>query len=219
MWRLDLSPVAHRRLFWASAVAAVLLSAWLSRYDRDLRSSEGAGIVDFELAGSGARAEAILCSWRQTPLAAEGPEGAGASRTGVDQALASLRLDFLFLLIYPLAVGLGCREVAVALERRGVVTAARGGRFLRGLAWAQVATAVLDATENVALLRVIARFRAGERVGDALPALARWCAIPKFALVSAGLLAVLAGLVVIALGREPARATTPARPDEGAARG
>lgn len=222
MRRLALSPATRWKLFWLSAVAAVLLSAWLSRFERDLPTGDGRGIVSLELAGTDARAQRLLCDWQQTVLVPSGgqgaPEGAGAV-TALDRAESSLRWDFLFLLVYPLAIGLGCFWAAAALERQGAVSPARGGRFLRGLGWAQVATSLFDLVENVALVVVIARFRDGVPIGDVLPFVARWCAIPKLVLVSAGLLAVLAGLVVVALGRRPAGARTPARPDEGAARG
>ena len=78
-----------------------------------------------------------------------------------------------------LAIGLGYLWVADVLERQGAIRPARGGRLVGGLAWAQVATAVLDLVENLALVTVIAHFRAGQPVGDALPLLARWCALPE----------------------------------------
>lgn len=214
MRRLDPSPATRRRAFWLAAVAAALLLAWLSRYDRDLPSPDGRGIVALELAGSGASAERLLCTWRQTPVSA-GPAGEGGAPTAVtalDRAASSLRLDFLFLLLYPLAIGLGCLWVADALERQGAIRPAVGGRLLRGLAWAQVATGALDLVENLALVTVIARFRAGEPVGDALPLLARWCALPKFLLAAAGLGAVLVGLAVRAVGRRPRADRVTARP-------
>jgi len=217
MRRLDLSPATWRKLFWLSAVAAVVLSAWLSRYDQDLPTTDHRGIVALELAGSRARAESILCTWQQTSLGDEG-DGAAApggdvAGTALDRAEASLRLDFLFLLVYPLAIGLGCCWTAGALERQGVVSRARGGRFLRGLGWAQIATSAFDLVEDLALVVVIARFRDGVPVGDALPALARWCALPKFALAFAGLTAVVAGLGVRALGK---RRRPGPDPDRGA---
>ena len=215
MRRLDPSPATRRRAFWLAAVAAALLLAWLSRYDRDLPSPDGRGIVALELAGSGANAERLLCTWRQTSVSAAGPSGDGEAPpavTALDRAASSLRLDFLFLLLYPLAIGLGCLWVADVLERQGAIRPARGGRLLRGLAWAQVATAVLDLVENLALVTVIARFRAGQPVGDALPLLARWCALPKFLLAAAGLGAVLVGLAVRAVGRRPRGHRVTARP-------
>lgn len=54
------------------------------------------------------------------------------------------------------------------------------------LAWGQWLAALLDAVENVGLLRMID----GARLAK-WPALARWCAIPKFALIVIGTLYVL----------------------------
>jgi len=60
------------------------------------------------------------------------------------------------------------------------------------LAWAQFIAAILDAVENYALIRVL--------LGSSQnlwPALARFCAGPKFFIVTAGLLYVIFGLILI----------------------
>ena len=65
-------------------------------------------------------------------------------------------------------------------------------RFLAALgatlAWAQFGAAALDAVENYALIRLLL----GDR-SPRWPPLARWCALPKFAIVAAGLVYVLVG--------------------------
>ena len=79
------------------------------------------------------------------------------------------------LLLCPLSLALACGLVAArvggAATRLGVL-----------LAWSQLVAAPLDAVENVALLEVLLGAQ-----GDAWPALARACALPKFAIVVAGL--------------------------------
>ena len=68
------------------------------------------------------------------------------------------------------------------------------------LAWAQFGAALLDAVENYALIQVLLGSQ------QALwPAVARWCAIPKFLIVAAGLVYIGVGavLAVVTKGRKP----------------
>ena len=64
------------------------------------------------------------------------------------------------------------------------------------LAWAQFAAATLDAVENYALIRVMLG-----STPNLWPALARACAIPKFAIVGLGLLYLIVGLVMMPIVR------------------
>jgi hypothetical protein len=124
------------------------------------------GIVTYEFAGDVPTARAILESW-----GAKGQVYAGLS----------LGLDFLFLFAYAGSIGLGCVLVGRNLALRAGVW----------LAWGLVVAAFLDYLENYALIRNL--------LGSELalwPAMARWCAIPKFVLVGAGLLFVFGGGVV-----------------------
>ncbi|MEW5986984.1 MAG: hypothetical protein AB1791_10160 [Chloroflexota bacterium] len=136
------------------------------------------GIVSFELAGDPAAAQAILDSW--------GP--AGQVYAGL-----SLGLDYLFMVAYAGSIGLGCVLVAGRLGAK----AATPGILL---AWGQIAAALLDSLENYALIQLLLG-----NSGQLWPLLARWCAIPKFGLVVAGLLYVglggLAAWIVRANGR------------------
>jgi hypothetical protein len=117
------------------------------------------GIVSLEFAGSTDKVRRILESW--------GEEGKA-------KALRNTRLDYAFLLLYSTTIAAGC------LWGSGVF-----GRWDREagvvLAWGQVLTALLDATENVALLRILEG-----PVEEPWPKVALWCALPKFALIVAG---------------------------------
>jgi hypothetical protein len=127
------------------------------------------GIVSFELAGSPAAARQMVASW-----GAAGPIYAGLS----------LGLDYLFMAAYAGSIGLGCVLVARRLNPSSIINLQSLGALL---AWGLMAAALLDAVENFALIRLLLG-------AEALwPLLARWCAIPKFALVAAGLLFVLVG--------------------------
>lgn len=124
------------------------------------------GIVTYEFAGDAPTAQAILTSW----------DAAGKVYAGL-----SLGLDFLFLFAYAGSIGLGCILI-------GRTVAPRAGIWL---AWGMVAAALFDYLENYALIRNL--------LGSELalwPVMARWCAIPKFALVGAGLLFVIGGGIV-----------------------
>jgi hypothetical protein len=127
------------------------------------------GIVSYEFAGDLSTARAILDSW-------------GAN--GQVYAGLSLGLDFLFLFAYAGSIGLGCVLAARKL-------APQGGPVYRAgvwLAWGLLLAAFLDYLENYALIRIL--------LGSELalwPVMARWCAIPKFVLVGAGLLFMMIG--------------------------
>jgi hypothetical protein len=86
-----------------------------------------------------------------------------------------LTIDFGFIVLYPLAISLGCSMLA---ESR-LNTMAAAGFFL---SWAVLAAGALDVTENLALLHMLRRGPSG-----AFAQLAGWCAGLKFVLVYAGL--------------------------------
>jgi hypothetical protein len=58
-------------------------------------------------------------------------------------------------------------------------------------AWAQFGAGLLDGVENYALIRVL--FGTETVVW---PVVARWCALPKFSIVGAGLIYVMIGTIV-----------------------
>jgi hypothetical protein len=134
------------------------------------------GIVSFELAGDLPTAQAILAAWDQTAQI---------------HAALSLGADYLFMLAYAAAIGLACVRVGQSLAPHGPALATLGAV----LAWLQWGAAALDALENYALIRLLLG-----STRQIWPLMAKWCAIPKFALVAAGLLyAILGALAVMAL--------------------
>ena len=158
-------PAWQSQAFGLLAGFAVLLLVILTRLGREMKR-RGADIVQFELAGTLAKSTRILDDWGEV----------GRMHAAVIQGL-----DYLFLTVYPLAIGLGCVLVA---EQWGAPIAALGAT----LAWAQFGAAALDAVENYALIRLL--------LGDhspRWPPLARWCALPKFVIVAAGLVYVAVG--------------------------
>ena len=136
-----------------------------------------ANILAFEFAWTDPRAEEIRSLWQTNGL--------------LEVATAQLRLDFIFLLLYPTAVALGCLLARRHLGRHSWLATA--GRILPP---AQVLTAGFDAVENLALLQIL-----GGAPGRPAPDLAIWaatagiCATLKFSLLLAGIAYGVAGFV------------------------
>jgi hypothetical protein len=107
--------------------------------------------------------------------------------TGRVYAGLNLGVDYLFLVAYAVAIGLGCVLVASSLWQRI--------RFLSVvgvlLAWAQFGAGLLDALENYALIQVLL---GSQR--EVWPVMARWCAVPKFLIVALGLVYVGVGTLI-----------------------
>jgi len=131
------------------------------------------GMVSLQLAGSLAEAREILASWEPA-----------AERW----ALLNLGIDFPYLLAYATTLSLGCVMLARRLPYPRCIASL--GVWL---AWGVIGAALLDAVENVLLMRLL--------LGDlreAWAVLAFWCAVPKYALVLAALLYLgVGGLVCV----------------------
>ena len=134
------------------------------------------GIISFEFAGTIDSAGAILASWDE------------AQRM---QAAFSLGLDYLYMVIYALAISFSCLALAAAFRLRSTLL---GGIGL-ALGWAQWLAAALDAMENYALLRLL--FGASDPLWAQI---AWWAAAVKFAFVMLGILYVLAGTALLLPG-------------------
>lgn len=161
----------QRRAFIPLVVLTLVVMASLQVLGGPLKTEAAPmGIVSFEFAGDISNAQGMVASW--------GPKG---------QVFAGLNLglDYLFIVSYASAIGLGCVLVSLTLSMQ---QAAWVGWLGIGLSWGQCLAALLDGLENYALIRVL--------LGSAReywPVVARWCAAPKFLLVGAGLVFVLVG--------------------------
>jgi hypothetical protein len=171
-----LSSTARKRALIITLVMSAILLLAMRTLDAPLRTHMApSGIVSFEMAGNDKVSKQILDSW--------------STEAKINAAL-SLGLDFLFLIVYALFISLSCVQIAAALKDDHSI-------FFRTaviLAWAQFLAAILDATENLALIHLL--LNSSSRW---LPCLARWCAIIKFSIVGAGLIFIFAGLLVIGL--------------------
>jgi hypothetical protein len=143
----------------------------LTLQGRPLRTAAApSGIGSFEFAWSQGRAEQILDSWANL----------------VGTARCQLLIDFGFLILYPLAISLGCGMLAESPHN----SFGAPGLFV---SWAVLAAGPLDAAENFALLHML-----GSGASEAAARVAGWCAGLKFVLVYAGLgYFVLQGLAVL----------------------
>jgi hypothetical protein len=137
------------------------------------------GIISFELAGDISKSQSMVESWGQ-----QGQVYAGLN----------LGLDYLFMVAYASAIGLGCVLVSRSWAKKVAFVASVGAV----LSWGQWLAALLDAVENYALIRLL--------LGSAdklWPVLAQWCAVPKFLLVGAGLVYIILGaILVMIVGRK-----------------
>jgi len=170
-------PIAWQKRFMVVlAGLAIMLLIVLQVIDVPLRTAVApSGIVSFELAGDAATAQTMVASWDETARIHAG---------------ISLGIDYLFMASYAGAISLCCALVARSLKPGWLASIGMA------LAWGQWLAAALDALENVALIRILLGAR-----GAFWPLLARWCAIPKFALVVCGLSFIGAGFVLTRLLR------------------
>jgi hypothetical protein len=174
-----LSIKAQKQGFVILLVVTLVVMGGLRFFDGKLKTEAAPnGIVSFEFAGNLEAAENILASW--------GPKGAV-------YAGLSLGLDFLFLFSYAGAIGLGCVLAARGLFQRMIMFSLLGVP----LAWGQLCAALLDAAENISLIQVLL---GSESV--LWPALAFWCAIPKFLIVAAGLIYIVVSVVLLMIGKD-----------------
>jgi len=182
-----LSPSGQIRAFIFFFVLSLLVMVSLQVTGAHLITKVSpSGILSFEFAGDLSAAQNMVNSWGQT---------------GRVYAGLNLGLDYLFLLAYASAIGLGCVLVARSLSPRK--------RFLADLGnlitYAQIAAALLDGVENYALIRVL--FGTEMAVW---PVVARWSAFPKFAIVGAGLIYVMIGTIVVVVLKVKQRDEYPA---------
>ncbi len=174
-----------RWLFWPLLVLTLVLMVVLGVVvDAPLKTPAAPqGIISYELAGSVPAAQAILDSWDQHAKL---------------YAAFSLGLDYLYMPCYALTIGLACAWAARRLGARWHAVGVLG----MVLAWGQAAAVLCDATENFALLKMLLAAAV-----EPWPAVARWCAVIKFAWVIAGLVYALAGLIYWLVTRRSRRVT------------
>jgi uncharacterized membrane protein len=156
------------------------LSLWLKSYDDELKKvGHGDGIVALELVGTVDRASAIIDTWRQNPDVSSGL----CPHDRLDCARDSLNADFLFILVYTATIALAmlCTFRCLKIKIRSV----------RWLFVLPAATALLDMSENIALLSLLPP---DGSVMATTVFFATLCASLKFFLIAVSLLAIASAL-------------------------
>jgi hypothetical protein len=167
---LSKMPEKRVRVFVALLVATLVLT-FLFRFIGPSRPT----IVDFELAGSVPRAQAIIDAWSETDRIRAG---------------FSLGIDYLYMPVYSTTIALACVLAASVLKGK----AWRSIGVL--LAWGLWVAALSDAIENMALFTELL----GNNVAP-WPSIAQICATIKFGLILAGLLYTIIGVCARLLRR------------------
>lgn len=174
-----ISETSRKKVFLVLLVLTIIVMVGEQVTGGPLKTAAApAGIVSFELAGTINQAHIILDSW---------------GTHGQIYAGLNLGLDYLFMVLYATTIGLGCILIAQNLGKRVPIFGSVG--IL--LAWALIIAALLDATENYALIQILVG------CGKAIWAsLARWCAIFKFLIVAVGLVYVIVGGIGVLVTRD-----------------
>jgi len=149
-------------LVGAALLSAVLMAVIFATNAPLQNPAAPLGMVSLQLAGNLAAAREILASW--------GP----AEKSW---AVLNLGIDYPYLLAYATTLGLAC--LLLARQFVSCRCVALSGVLL---SWGVMVAMLLDAVENVLLLRLL--------LGDlreSWAVLAFWCAVPKYALVLAAL--------------------------------
>lgn len=165
-------PLRRKQALILLGIATVAFTVILEVIDPS-HVSHGPTILDFEFAGTRARAAQIMAEW--------GPKGRSAAHL-------SLILDYGYMLSYGLffyLAGFAIRDTARAsgwrrLAAVGVV-----------IPFCALAAAAFDASENVALLLTLAG-----KGGSVAPQFAAVCSAIKFTLIGVAILYVLYGLAL-----------------------
>jgi hypothetical protein len=166
-------------LFWSMLVFTLVLAVTLYLLDAPLRTvAAPRGIISYEFARTVTDAQNMLDSWQGTPML---------------YAAFQLGLDYLYMPSYALTIALAC------IWAGGVLGRNRPWPHILGLALAawMVPAALMDATENYALVKMIF---AGVASAP-WPTVAANCATIKFVLIICGLLFALAGAIAWGTGK------------------
>jgi hypothetical protein len=117
-----------RQLFWFFFLLTIAYMIWVRSYLHPLSSDE---IVQFEIAKTTTKAQAIIDSWKLTGK--------------FDAGVKSTYFAYIFMLLYTLAIALGCRFVSACTHNDIMI---KGGK---GFAWLIVLATISDLIENIAL--------------------------------------------------------------------
>src|SRR5215472_9578581 len=102
----------QRQFFWFFFLLTIAYMIWVRNYLAPLTSDE---IVQFEIAKTAGKARAIIDDWKITGK--------------YEQGIKSTNFAFAFMVLYTIAIGLGCRFISACTGNDIMI---KGGR---GFAW------------------------------------------------------------------------------------
>jgi len=117
-----------RQLFWLFFLLTIAYMIWVRNYLTPLSSDE---IVQFEIAKTVGKAQAIIDNWKIS----------GKYELGIK----STYFAYVFMLLYTLAIALGCRFISACTGNEILI---KGGR---GFAWLIILATICDLIENIAI--------------------------------------------------------------------
>jgi hypothetical protein len=121
-----------RRFFWLFFLLTIAYMIWVRNYLAPLSSDE---IIQFEIAKTVNKAQIIIQDWKNTGK--------------YEQGVKSTYLAYFFILLYTLAIALGCRFIAACTGNDILV---KGGR---GFSWLIVIATICDIVENIAMSKTL----------------------------------------------------------------
>ncbi len=173
-----LSDIDQKRVFGLLVFFLLVAFGVISWLNAPLETNEAPlGIISLELAGTLARAQEIVLSWRGD---------------GHIYAALSIGFDYLFLVLYSCTIALGCALLAKKLRLRSTAMAVAGV----ALAWLMLAAGLMDSIENYGLIQILLGTS-----NNSWPTLVRWLAIPKFIIVILAVGYLLLGLTIITFSK------------------
>jgi hypothetical protein len=121
-----------RQLFWLFFLLTIAYMIWARNYLSPLSSRE---IVQFEIAKTVDKANAIIQEWKNTGK--------------YEQGIKSISLAYLFMVLYTLAIGLGCRFISACTGNEILI---RGGRLF---GWLILGATICDVIENIVISKTL----------------------------------------------------------------
>jgi hypothetical protein len=121
-----------RQLFWLFSLLTIVYMIWAKNYLSPLSSGE---FVQFEIAKTVNKAHLIIQDWKNTGK--------------YEQGLKTTYFAFFFIVLYTIAISLGCRFISVCTGNDIMI---KGGK---GFAWLIGAAAICDIAENIVLSRTL----------------------------------------------------------------
>lgn len=121
-----------RQLFWLFFFLTIVYMIWVRNYLAPLSSDE---IVQFEIAKTADKAQAIIENWKHTGK--------------YEESVKSTYFAYLFMFLYTMAIAIGCRFISACTGNDILI---KGGR---GFAWLIIVATICDLFEHIALSRTL----------------------------------------------------------------